>query len=96
MNALRTGLVLATIAFAACAMTAADIGPEGALTVVRETLKTKGRNPAEYGTKVEEGTAMGKRCYVVAVWPRVAENPGWEEYFVAPDSGRILGHAYVD
>ena len=96
MSSFQTGLVLATIVITACSTTATDIGPEGALSVVRETLKTEGEDPAEYGTKVEEGTAMGNRCYVVSVWRRVADNPGWKQFFIDPETARVVGEAYVD
>jgi hypothetical protein len=96
MNAVRVGAVVASMILAACATRPADIGPSTALKIVHETLVAEGRDPSEYGRKVEEGNEMGRRCYTVAVWPLVYENPGWEQYFIDPETGQVIGHAYVD
>lgn len=93
---IRLGAVAAGIAIAACATRATDIGAEGAVRVVNETLASEGRDPSEYKTKVEEQVELGQRCYCVSVWPREYENPGWERYLVDPATGRILGRAFVD
>jgi len=96
MNAVRIGVVVLSMVLAACATKTLDIGPSGALRIVQETLSAEGRDPSDYGTKVEERIEMGRRCYVVAVWPLVYENPGWEQYFIDPHTGQEIGHAYVD
>ena len=86
------------LALTACAPKAADIGPAGALRAVREQMSSDGLHPNDYEMRVEEEPCEvgGGRCYYVAAWPRVYENPGWLEYWIEPMTGKINQRGIVD
>lgn len=96
-RALVASLTVAMLAMG-CAPQAIDIGPAGALRVVREHMSSHGLPPDDYDMRVEEEPCEvgGGRCYCVAVWPRVYENPGWMQYWVEPMTGQINQLGIVD
>lgn len=38
----------------------------------------------------------GGRCYYVAVWLKVYQNPGWRQYWISPTTGQINAYGIVD
>ena len=68
---------ISMLTLSACAPKAADIGPAGALRVVREHMSSDGLRPDDYEMRVEEEPCEvgGGRCYYVAVLAQGLRKP---------------------